>query len=156
MGDIQGLARERDVTGVIDAWVKGPDERASLRGRVSWPHDAGDASGFILHERPSTEAYRSVGDVCAKCQRTLAIEAHVEVRSHKHAPAWVRCHVGNHHRAEGLVHARPAEDSAVKRRAEVEPVQREAKGDVAGVVQPDRAQFTYREGSPAGRALAVA
>src|SRR5438067_5481000 len=156
MRDIQGFARESDVAGVINARVKGPDERSSLRGRVSWPHDAGDASGFILHERPAAKAYRGVGDVRRKRQRTLAIEAHVQVHSHKHAPAWVWRHVGNHHRAECLVHARPAEDPAVQRRAEVEGVQRETKADVAGVVQPDRAQFTYRESSPAGSALSLA
>src|SRR6266568_7230511 len=137
MRNIQGFARERDVAGVINAWVNCPDEGPALRRRVAWTHDAGDTSGFILQERPATKAGRSVGDVRGKNQRTLVIQAHTEVHPDKYAPAWVWRYVGNHHRAKCFAHARPAVNPAVERRTEIEGFQRETKGHIAVVVQPD-------------------
>src|SRR6266480_5738222 len=125
MRDIERFAREGDVTCVVNARVKGSDESSALRRRVAWPHDAADPSEFILEEGPATKADRGISDVSGKAQRTLIIEADVEVHSHKHAPAWVWRHVGNHHRAKCSASARPAENPAVKRRTEVEGVEGE-------------------------------
>src|SRR5205823_14202118 len=120
MRDIERFAREGDVTRVVNARVKGSDESSALRRRVAWPHDAADPSEFILEESRAAKADGGISDVSGKGQRALIIEADVEVHSHKHASAWVWGHVGNHHRAQGSAHARPAENPAVQRRTEVE------------------------------------